>query len=70
MDTKDKIPNIELRSEEVQELMGKIPPLILRVGLLIVLFFILFFISICSVLRCPESLSTEAVVILTLVYER
>lgn len=63
MDTKDKIPNIELRSEEVQELMGKIPPLILRVGLLIVLFFILFFISICSVLSCPESLSTEAVVV-------
>lgn len=63
MDTKDKIPNIELRSEEVQELMGKIPPLILRVGMFLVLFFILFFISICSVLRCPETLGTEAVVI-------
>lgn len=35
--------NIELRSEEVQELMGKIPPMILRFGIGIILMILLLF---------------------------
>lgn len=42
MKTKNDVPNIELHSEEVQELMGKTPPTILRVGISIILCFILF----------------------------
>lgn len=41
MDTKQTVPNIELRSEEVQELMGKIPPAILRMGISVILFFVI-----------------------------
>lgn len=35
--------NIELRSEEVQELMGRIPPMILRFGIGIILMILLLF---------------------------
>ena len=41
MEIKQKVPNIELRSEEVQELMGKIPPVILRVGISVILVFVI-----------------------------
>ena len=48
MENKSKNINIELRSEEVQELMGKIPPMILRFGIgsilsILLLFFIASF---------------------------
>lgn len=39
MTTKRNNTNIELRNEEVQELMGKIPPAILRFGIFIIFFF-------------------------------
>lgn len=41
MKTKQNVPNMELRSEEVQELMGKIPPVILRVGIPCILGFVI-----------------------------
>jgi len=37
MEKNEKIRNIDLRSEDVQELMGKIPPKILRIGISIIL---------------------------------
>lgn len=43
METKKEKINIELRSEEVQELMGKIPPMILRFGIGIILMILLLF---------------------------
>lgn len=43
METKKGTINIELRSEEVQELMGKIPPMILRFGIGIILMILLLF---------------------------
>lgn len=46
MKNKSKNINIELRSEEVQELMGRIPPVILRVGIgSILLILLLFFVA-------------------------
>ena len=46
MENKSKNINIELRSEEVQELMGRIPPVILRVGIgSILLILLLFFVA-------------------------
>ena len=43
MEAKKGKINIELRSEEVQELMGKIPPMILRFGIGIILMILLLF---------------------------
>ena len=43
METKKEKINIELRSEEVQELMGKIPPVILRFGIAVILMILLLF---------------------------
>lgn len=40
MNTKHKIFNIEIRGEEAQELMGKIPPAILRIGISFILLFV------------------------------
>lgn len=43
METKKEKISLELRSEEVQELMGKIPPMILRFGIGIILMILLLF---------------------------
>lgn len=43
MEAKKGKINIELRSEEVQELMGRIPPMILRFGIGIILMILLLF---------------------------
>lgn len=46
MELNHSFPNIELRSEDVQELMGTIPPVILRIGTSVILcFFILIYIA-------------------------
>lgn len=53
METKYKTPNIELRSEEVQELMGKIPPAILRMGITIILCFIVAVLIVSNFIKYP-----------------
>jgi hypothetical protein len=54
METKHNIPNIELRSEEVQELMGKIPPTILRVGISFILGFVIIIFIASNFVRYPD----------------
>jgi hypothetical protein len=57
MNNKEKIPNIELRSEEVQELMGKKPPLILRAGIYTILGIILLLCIASHFVIYPEIIS-------------
>lgn len=54
--SKNKIPNIELRSEEVQELMGKVPPMILHVGTIVILFFLVLILFLGSIVKYPDQL--------------
>ena len=54
METKQNVPNIELRSEEVQELMGKIPPAILRVGITAILCFVVAAFVVSNFVKYPE----------------
>lgn len=61
MEIKKKDPNIELRSEEVQELMGKIPPAILRVGISVVLVFVVLIVIASNYIKYPETLSIPVV---------
>lgn len=56
MEQKHKIPNIELRSEEVQELMGKIPPVVLRVGIYIILSLIAAALVVSNFVKYPEAI--------------
>ena len=57
MKKKQKNPNIELRSEEVQELMGKVPPVILKVGISIILLFVVLILGACFCIKCKEVVS-------------
>lgn len=57
METKRDIPNIELRSGEVQELMGKIPPVILRVGISFILIFVILIYIACNIVKYPDIIS-------------
>lgn len=61
METKQKSPNIELRSEEVQELMGKIPPVILRVGISIILFFVVLIYIASNFIKYPDIIAIPIV---------
>lgn len=61
MDLKNNIPNIELRSEEVQELMGRIPPIILRVGISVILFFIFIIYIASNFIKYPDIISIPIV---------
>jgi len=47
-------PNIELRNEEVQELMGKIPPVILRMGITILLIFVVLIYAVSRFVKYPD----------------
>ena len=53
MEAKKGKINIELRSEEVQELMGKIPPMILRFGIGIILMILLLFFTASFYIKYP-----------------
>lgn len=57
MEIKQKSPNIELRSEEVQELMGKIPPVILRVGISVILVFVILIYVASNFIKYPDIIS-------------
>lgn len=61
METKHNVPNIELRSEEVQELMGKIPPTILRVGISVILIFVILIYIACNFIKYPDILAVPIV---------
>lgn len=54
MEAKHNIPNIELRSEEVQELMGKIPPTILRVGISFILSLVIIIFIASNFVKYPD----------------
>lgn len=53
--------NMELRSEEVQELMGRIPPAILRIGISAVLVFVVLVYVASNVVMYPDIVSFPAV---------
>ncbi len=55
-----QIGYIELRSEEVQELMGKVPPAILRIGISLVLLFVVLLLAVSCLVKYPETLSVSA----------
>ncbi len=57
---KRQLKYIELRSEEVQELMGNIPPAILRVGISMVLVFVVVLITASCFVKYPEVLTVDA----------
>lgn len=54
METRHNVPNIELRSEEVQELMGKIPPVILHIGITVILCFVIFMFIASNFVKYPD----------------
>lgn len=53
--------NIELRSEEVQELMGKIPPIILRVGISFIFVCIMSVFILSHYIKYPDIITLEAI---------
>ena len=61
MDLKKNVPNIELRSEEVQELMGKIPPAILRVGISVILVFVVLVLVAGNFIKYPDIISIPVI---------
>jgi len=61
MEIRHNIPNIELRSEEVQELMGKIPPAILRVGISVILVFVILIFIASNFIKYPDIISVPIV---------
>lgn len=61
MKTKQNAPNLELRSEEVQELMGKIPPAILRVGISVILVFVILIYIASNFIKYPDIIAIPIV---------
>ena len=61
MEPKHKAPNIELRSEEVQELMGKIPPFILRMGISVIFVFVALIFVASNFIKYPDIISIPIV---------
>lgn len=59
MEELDKEQKIELRSEEVQEIMGQVPPWIQRWGITVMLGLLVVFFVICYILKFPQTLTAE-----------
>lgn len=55
-DNKEQIwkSDIHLRSEEVQELMGKVPPLVQRIGITVIFIIVMVLLGVCAFIKCPE----------------
>ena len=53
---------VEIKSEEVQEIVGKSPPWIIRMGITIVFIIILLLLTISYLLKFPETISSRVVV--------
>ena len=54
--------NIELHCEEVQEIMGNVPPWILRWGVLAIAFVTMMFFAGCYLFRLPETIDGNAII--------
>lgn len=54
--------NIELHCEEVQEIMGNVPPWILRWGILAIAFVTVMFFAVCYLFRLPETIDGNAII--------
>lgn len=52
--------NIEIRSEQIQELLEAVPNWMIRYGNLLILFFIIFFLSLSWLIKYPDVINTEA----------
>lgn len=52
--------NLELRSPEVQEIMGRIPSLIERLGIFVLFAFVIASLSFCAFVKYPEQLEMKA----------
>ena len=61
MNRKRKIRNIELRSEEVQKLMGKIPPAIMRIGNSVMLILLIFVFIASNLIKYPDTITIPIV---------
>lgn len=51
--------NIELRSQEVQEIMGRIPSMIERIGITILFVFVIAALCFCALAKYPEHLEVK-----------
>lgn len=52
--------NIELRSQEVQEIMGRIPSMIERIGITVLFVFVIASLCFCALVKYPEHLEIKA----------
>ena len=52
--------NIELRSDEVQELMGRVPPYIQRVGISVILLIVIGFFVASAFIKYPTYIPVKA----------
>ena len=59
MDEENKYKDIELRSEEVQEVMGQIPPAIQRYGITVLLVIVLLLLGGSALFSYPDKVTTE-----------
>lgn len=67
--------DIHLRSEEVQELMGEIPPLVQRIGITVIFVIVMALLGVCAFMKCPENVQDGKVIfsnytILEKIFER
>lgn len=53
--------DISLRSEEMQELMGEVPPVILKVGIVLLAIFVFVVITLSMLIKYPEQVKLKAV---------
>lgn len=61
MEELDNDKQIELRSDEVQEIMGEVPSLIERCGIIFLGVLVLLFLVICYFLKFPDSLNASVI---------
>jgi hypothetical protein len=54
--------DIKLRSEEVQELMGEIPPIIQIVSIIVILTIVVVLFLVCYVVKCPEKIQDGQII--------
>jgi len=57
----EKKDNIELRSKDIQEVIGKIPPIIIRIGISIIILVVLLILVFVSSLEYPEYVKAPAI---------
>ncbi len=60
METRKEEPRIELRSGEMQELMGRVPPAILRMGISVILVFLVLAFASGYYIKYPDTITVMA----------